>query len=346
MLTPIAMTISNADFELLSAYMDGQLDADQAAALEGRLDNQPELAEELEMLQLTRSLLAEMPERKVPKNFMLTPEMAGVTAKQDPWYSKLFQPWVPAVGAIAAIMLCVVLVGPRFLGGGFSASAPESVAMVEEAAEESADVVEEVAEAMEDAAEEEAAEEAEHSIQSSEAEAEKAFEEEVEEAMQEEAAEEEASEEFAADAMEDAAMEAEMAVEEVAEAEDAMTAADDAMAVEPASAVGADAADDDTADNSVAAIATQPASATLSAPDQEEMDAVSVPPAATVELRTENIIPTKIIRSTPIPQATPAPEPVPTSPVAPIVIWALLGVGVLVIFAALLFFLLRRNARS
>ncbi len=66
------------DVEQLSALLDGKLSPAEAAKLEARLKSDPNLKSILEDLTETRSLLRRMPRRKAPRNFTLTPQMAGV----------------------------------------------------------------------------------------------------------------------------------------------------------------------------------------------------------------------------------------------------------------------------
>lgn len=66
------------DIEQLSALLDGKLSPAEAARLESRLKTDLDLKSILEELTETRSLLRRMPRRKAPRNFTLTPQMAGV----------------------------------------------------------------------------------------------------------------------------------------------------------------------------------------------------------------------------------------------------------------------------
>lgn len=66
------------DVELLSAYLDGRLNPSDAARLEGRLSSDPRLKATLEDLRETRGLLRRLPQRRAPRNFRLTPKMAGI----------------------------------------------------------------------------------------------------------------------------------------------------------------------------------------------------------------------------------------------------------------------------
>ena len=65
------------DLELLSSYLDGQLSSSDSARLEARLLADPELRSVLRDLRGTRSLLRQLPMRKAPRNFKLTPLMVG-----------------------------------------------------------------------------------------------------------------------------------------------------------------------------------------------------------------------------------------------------------------------------
>jgi hypothetical protein len=65
------------DIELLSSYLDGQLGSTDSARLEARLRTDPELRSVLQDLRGARSLLRQLPMRKAPRNFTLTPKMVG-----------------------------------------------------------------------------------------------------------------------------------------------------------------------------------------------------------------------------------------------------------------------------
>jgi hypothetical protein len=70
-------TPSFRDVEKLSAYLDGQLKPSEKARLESRLQSDPELASILKDLRLARGLLRQLPQRRAPRNFTLTPKMVG-----------------------------------------------------------------------------------------------------------------------------------------------------------------------------------------------------------------------------------------------------------------------------
>lgn len=69
---------SSRDLELLSAYLDGQLSQSDRSRLEIRIHSDPTFASALEELRQTRALLHRIPHRRAPRNFTLTPRMAGI----------------------------------------------------------------------------------------------------------------------------------------------------------------------------------------------------------------------------------------------------------------------------
>ena len=69
--------ITPRDWETLSAYLDDQLSAPERRDLENRLGNNTELSLGLEELRRTRMILRSLPKLRAPRNFTLTPSMAG-----------------------------------------------------------------------------------------------------------------------------------------------------------------------------------------------------------------------------------------------------------------------------
>jgi anti-sigma factor RsiW len=65
------------DVEQLSAYLDGQLKDSEATKLESLLKTNPELISLLDELRQSRAILRQLPQRRAPRNFTLTPEMVG-----------------------------------------------------------------------------------------------------------------------------------------------------------------------------------------------------------------------------------------------------------------------------
>jgi len=64
--------------EQLSAYLDGQLKPSEVTRLEARLRTDPELAAILQDLRQARGILRQLPQRRAPRNFTLTPKMIGL----------------------------------------------------------------------------------------------------------------------------------------------------------------------------------------------------------------------------------------------------------------------------
>jgi hypothetical protein len=71
-------TISFSDVANLSSYLDNQLSQVEKTRLESQIKNHPELVEILEDLREARHILRQTPRRRVPRNFTLTPKMAGI----------------------------------------------------------------------------------------------------------------------------------------------------------------------------------------------------------------------------------------------------------------------------
>ena len=64
--------LSTKDWELLSSYLDGELNPREKARVEVLLSAQPDYKEALDGLRRTKSILHRAPVRKVPHNFTLT----------------------------------------------------------------------------------------------------------------------------------------------------------------------------------------------------------------------------------------------------------------------------------
>ncbi len=73
--------ITPRDWESLSAYLDEQLSASDRQNLENRLAKNPDLRRALDELHSTRSILRSLPKLRAPRNFTLTPSMAGQKAR-------------------------------------------------------------------------------------------------------------------------------------------------------------------------------------------------------------------------------------------------------------------------
>ncbi|MGZ6345948.1 MAG: anti-sigma factor family protein [Anaerolineales bacterium] len=103
-------TPSFHDVEQLSAYLDGQLSQAKKTRLESRLQSDPVLAATLAELRQARTILQRTPGRRTPRNFTLTPKMAGI----KPPVPRL----VPALGwaSAVAMVLFVFTLGTNLIG--------------------------------------------------------------------------------------------------------------------------------------------------------------------------------------------------------------------------------------
>ncbi|MGA7192741.1 MAG: hypothetical protein WBW94_03855 [Anaerolineales bacterium] len=117
------------DLELLSAYLDGQLNPSDSARLESRLASDESLRTALDNLRSTRSLLRQLPSRRAPRNFTLTPRMAGIKPP-TPRAVPIFR----FASALATFLFIITFV----INGLISLSAPSFAAAPLSAQQESA----------------------------------------------------------------------------------------------------------------------------------------------------------------------------------------------------------------
>ena len=96
--------MNQRDLELLSSYLDGQLKPFDSSRLEGRLASDPDLRAVLDDLRAARGLLRQLPMRKAPRNFTLTPKMVG----KNPPLPRSY-PAFRFVTALASLMLFFTL---------------------------------------------------------------------------------------------------------------------------------------------------------------------------------------------------------------------------------------------
>ena len=99
--------ISPHEGELLSAYLDGQLTPKERARLEARLREDAQLRSLLVELRRTRAILRSQPRLRAPRNFMLTPQMAGKPARTPP----RAYPALRLASVLAGVLFVLVLAG-------------------------------------------------------------------------------------------------------------------------------------------------------------------------------------------------------------------------------------------
>lgn len=129
--------MNQRDLELLSSYLDGQLNPSDSARLERRLKTDAQLASILNDLRATRTLLRKLPARRAPRNFTLTRKMVG----QNPPLPRAY-PFLRFATALATLLFVfsfglnsvsqmTVPIG-GFGGGGGDASKQESTELYAE----------------------------------------------------------------------------------------------------------------------------------------------------------------------------------------------------------------------
>jgi anti-sigma factor RsiW len=112
--------ISPRDWEALSAYLDGQLAPKERQLLEARLQTRADLRAALEDLRRTREVLRSRLPIRAPRNFTLTPEMAGIRPR--PRTGMALFPAMRLASALSSLMFVLVVLGDLFLGGRLGAS--------------------------------------------------------------------------------------------------------------------------------------------------------------------------------------------------------------------------------
>ena len=97
------------DWEALSAYLDGELNSKERVQLEQRLKDTAELRSALEEMRRTRTVLRSQPRMRAPRNFTLTPQMAGVRRDSRP--TPFAFPVLRLASVLATIFFVIVLAG-------------------------------------------------------------------------------------------------------------------------------------------------------------------------------------------------------------------------------------------
>lgn len=119
---PQPNSLSDSDLELLSAYIDDQLDASARAEVERRLGAEPQLRAELDELQATTALLRDLAPLAPPRSFTLDPASAP---RRRPF---LALAWFTQLGGglagLALVLLASVQIVLGSAGGAAMAPAP------------------------------------------------------------------------------------------------------------------------------------------------------------------------------------------------------------------------------
>jgi hypothetical protein len=102
------------EWENLSAYLDNELNTKESHQLEARVQADSDLRNALESLISTREILRSQPDLRAPRNFTLTPEMAGILARKRS--SSTIYSTMRLASVLATIFLVVLTAGNLFVG--------------------------------------------------------------------------------------------------------------------------------------------------------------------------------------------------------------------------------------
>lgn len=114
--------ITGREWEVLSAYLDGELNPRERIRLEQKLQERSYLQAALTELQKTRRLLRAQPTIRSPRNFTLTPEMTGTRPGKRSAYS-LFNS-MRLASSLATVLFVMIVLGDVFLGSQAGRSVP------------------------------------------------------------------------------------------------------------------------------------------------------------------------------------------------------------------------------
>lgn len=116
-------SVSDRDYELISAYLDGEVQPHQKKIVEKRLAQEEQFKLAYEQLLSTRALLRSQPKLRAPRNYTLSPKM--VTVSQPSARGFLPLPSLLRAASALASLVFVILFGLNWLAGGsLMSSAP------------------------------------------------------------------------------------------------------------------------------------------------------------------------------------------------------------------------------
>lgn len=117
------------ELNMLSAYLDNALEAEELEKLKSRLEQDPGLRQKLENFRQTKVLISRLDRLNAPRNYTLTPDMVQVRrSKTKPLFSTL-----RFASSFAAILLIALFGVQALLGGGFLPSMTAEAPMMEAA---------------------------------------------------------------------------------------------------------------------------------------------------------------------------------------------------------------------
>lgn len=129
--------LSDQDFELLSAYLDGELSTTEQAAIEARLRDEPALRHALDELRMLIAAVRDLPTITAPRDFTLTPEMVRQPAPTRIIFFRALRV-ISAVSSAAAVLLIALGIGlllmkspaANTVGRSLSPSAVDDIAIL------------------------------------------------------------------------------------------------------------------------------------------------------------------------------------------------------------------------
>jgi anti-sigma factor RsiW len=95
----MSMSLTQKDWLLISAFLDGRLSDAENTALESRLTSDPDFKTAFLEIQYTRRLLRSLPPKRAPRNFTLSAEYAKKRSLK--WGLNRFFGWASAASAVA-----------------------------------------------------------------------------------------------------------------------------------------------------------------------------------------------------------------------------------------------------
>ncbi|NMB55012.1 MAG: hypothetical protein GYA15_09965 [Leptolinea sp.] len=124
--------LTNRDWELISAYLDGALSAEDTRRIEARLSKEADFREAYQSLMRTRGILRSTPVVKRHRNFFLTPEMVQIPRWY--WLIPVFN-FGSAIAAVLAILFLVMDILPAGKLASPVSPARESASMIQSTGE-------------------------------------------------------------------------------------------------------------------------------------------------------------------------------------------------------------------
>jgi anti-sigma factor RsiW len=108
--------LTEQDYELLSAYLDGELSASDQASLEARLQSEPLLRQELNSLRQTVAMIRQLATLRAPRNFTLTHAMLPpkkAAPRRTAFFASGMFSALSSAAAVVLVLLGVFLYGQQ-----------------------------------------------------------------------------------------------------------------------------------------------------------------------------------------------------------------------------------------